>query len=254
MARVKPTTLDVETRRVLSNCRCDGNLVYLPPTQLDRKLYLSVNKVLEELGGKWNRHKKAHIFAEEPLERLDRVVESGEVLFGKQLGYFPTPEPLAKEIVRRAGVRAGHRVLEPSAGDGAIARAARDLCARVLCIEIDEGRCAKLHADGFGLALQADFLRVSANPIYDAVVMNPPFGRQQDVDHILWALHFLRPGDSMLVSVASASVRWRDNKKTTGFRQLVGERGGSIEDLPDGSFVEAGTAVKTVLVCIPGAW
>ena len=60
MAKIPENVLNV-----LGECRADGNLLYLPSVQLDRKTYTEVNKVLENMGGKWNRKTKAHVFAED---------------------------------------------------------------------------------------------------------------------------------------------------------------------------------------------
>lgn len=49
----------------------------------------------------------------------------------------------------------------------------------------------------------------------------------------------------------SASVTFRDNKLTTAFRDLVDDRGGSIEPNDQGAFKESGTLVNTVTVVIP---
>ena len=35
---------------VLIHSKVEGNQLFLPPTQLERKLYVSVNKILEDLG------------------------------------------------------------------------------------------------------------------------------------------------------------------------------------------------------------
>ena len=47
--KINNTVLDV-----LGNCRVEENVLFLP-ANLDRKVYTDVNKVLEALGGKWNR-------------------------------------------------------------------------------------------------------------------------------------------------------------------------------------------------------
>lgn len=96
-----------------------------------------------------------------------------------------------------------------------------------------------------------DFLTVEPDPVYDRVVMNPPFGRQADIKHVSHALKFLKPG-GLLVSVMASSVTFRSNKLTTDFRQLIEERGGHIEELPEGAFKSSGTMVNTVIVVIPG--
>ena len=73
---------------------------------------------------------------------------------------------------------------------------------------------------------------------------------QADIHHVTHALKFLKPGGK-LVSVMSASVIFRENKLTKEFRDLVESRGGFFEKLPDGSFKESGTMVRTVIVVIP---
>ena len=71
MAKIPENVLNV-----LGECRADGNLLYLPSVQLDRKTYTEVNKVLENMGGKWNRKAKAHVFAEDDdvAEMLENVL------------------------------------------------------------------------------------------------------------------------------------------------------------------------------------
>lgn len=64
---------------VLSRCSIQGTLLTLPEGQLDRKLYVAVNKVLEGLGGKWDRKAKAHVFDHEPSNDLDRAILTGEI-------------------------------------------------------------------------------------------------------------------------------------------------------------------------------
>jgi type I restriction-modification system DNA methylase subunit len=101
-----------------------------------------------------------------------------------------------------------------------------------------------------GHGVHGCFLNQAPTPEYDRVVMNPPFAKQADIKHVMHALKFLKP-DGKLVSVMSASVDFRDNKLTKEFRDLIAERGGRIEALPDGAFKESGTMVRTVIVEIP---
>lgn len=75
MAKIPENVLDV-----LGMCRTEGNVLYLPDGQLDRKLYMAVNKVLENMGGKWNRKAKGHVFANgDPAEMLEVVLLTQEV-------------------------------------------------------------------------------------------------------------------------------------------------------------------------------
>lgn len=236
--------------RVLSVCEVDGTAVRITSGQLDRKLYLGVNAVLAELGGKWNRKTRAHLFPADPTDTLDAVINAGEVTTARELGYFPTPAPLVRRMVALARVGPGMDALEPSAGEGAIAVELARAGAMVTCFEIDPARMPALEralARHASVRHRADFLQVDAAPWADRVVMNPPFARQADIDHVRHAYAMLKPG-GRLVAVMSAGVAFRENRKAVEFRALVAAAGGTIEALPDGTFAEAGTHVRTVLV------
>jgi predicted RNA methylase len=229
---------------------------------LPRPLYVKVDTVLQACGGKWVRGAKSHVFDRDPTDLLDKVVLTGEVTTHADLGFFPTPPALAERVIETAGIEEGMAVLEPSAGDGALALPAFRRGAEVTCVELEPGRCDALTdalrkadaREGGGLyeVIQGDFLSdltLVAGPRFDRVVMNPPFARQADIDHVLRAFECLKPG-GRLVAIMSASVAFRTNRKTSEFRSLVEEQGGTIEELPEGSFKDAGTAVNTVLVVI----
>jgi hypothetical protein len=78
--------------------------------------------------------------------------------------------------------------------------------------------------------------------------VNPPFERQQDIDHVLHAFKFLKPS-GRLVAIMSASVTFRENKKTLEFREFIRQHG-HLEHNPEGSFKESGTMVNTVTVVL----
>lgn len=243
---VGATLLDEDVLRVLSGCVVEHNVVKLPPERLDPKLYKRVDEVLRTLGGKWNRKSAAHIFDADPSAYLDEVIVSGRVTTDKDVGFFPTPADLARRMVALAEVSHGAWVLEPSAGSGVIARAVRDAGGEVHCVEYDERRAEGLRADGFECD-RADFLAWRAPGVFDAVVMNPPFARRQDIAHVTRALSLLKPG-GRLVSVMSGGVELREDALALEFRALVSSHGGTLERLPDGTFRESGTGVRTVLV------
>src|SRR3546814_4693212 len=111
-------------------------------------------------------------------------------------------------------------VLEPSAGQGAIANQVAKM-ARVDCIELLPDNAAKIQVQGnIRSVLQSDFLSQAAQPQYDRVIMNPPFEKQADIKHVLHAHKFLKPG-GRLVSVMAASVLFRSNRLTVDFREFV---------------------------------
>lgn len=234
--------------KVLDAATIEGALLTLNGN-LDRKLYVETNKVIEAAGGKWNRGKKAHVFDGEAMDAIEPIILTGEYRRAKQdFGQFDTPEQLAEQVVDLADVQAGMSVLEPSAGVGRIASAIRQAGAFVTCWEIDEKRAEKLGGIANSLNV-GDFLSAEPNAVFDRVVMNPPFAKQDDIRHVLHAFKFLRPG-GRLVAIMSNSVMFRDNKLTTEFRQFVESRAGKMQPLAEGSFKESGTGVNTCIVKI----
>lgn len=231
---------------VLESAEISGNRLVLTG-QLDRKTYEAANKVLTAIGGKWNRSAKAHVFEEDAADLVDQVILSGEYTRTKQdFGQFDTPADLAERVVNTADVRPGMMVLEPSAGIGKIASVARQHGGFVTCWEIDPKRAEKL--DGIAHSLNVgDFLSSTPTADFDRVVMNPPFAKQADIDHVLHAAKFLAPG-GRLVAIMSASVLFRSNRKSEEFRSFVASRRGEMKQLPDGSFTASGTTVNTALV------
>jgi predicted RNA methylase len=248
--------VDDAVLNVLSNAQMDGSRLVLVG-QLDRALYTQTNKVLEAAGGKWDRKAKAHVFPVDAADAMEQIIQTGEVTLIRTIqqdfGYFPTPPTVVKRLIVLADVDAGMAVLEPSAGQGAIANALADCGATVDCYELLRENYLVLTGN---LKLRhvrpMDFLAQAPEARYDRVVMNPPFAKQADIHHVNHALKFLKP-DGLLVSVMSAGVTFRDNKLTQDFRDLLRSRGGDIEALPDGAFKDSGTGVRTVIVTIPGA-
>ena len=234
-----------------SGVSIDGHELRITAGQLDRKVYVEVNAALEAIGGAWSRKAKAHIFAADPSDALDQIlVDGGFSDKRRDFDQFFTPDALARLVVARADVRY-KSVLEPSAGRGALARAAREADAyKVDCVELDAECVSGLQYDDFTVT-HADFIKWSVVNAarYDVVVMNPPFSKQQDVTHVLTALSCLRTG-GRLVAIMSAGVQFRGDRKSVAFREVVGSVGGVIEPLPEKSFASSGTNVNTVLVTL----
>ncbi|SFJ48000.1 Methyltransferase domain-containing protein [Sphingomonas sp. NFR04] len=196
---------------------------------------------------------------DDPLARQSTAV-------AKNMGWFPTPDAVADRVVGEAEMNVSRwyaeqnnlhfRVLEPSAGEGAIVKA---LCRgmresgatfSVDMIELHPGRADTLRETcQVGDVIDGDFLKRSPQPIYDRILMNPPFDRGLDIDHVAHAVKFLAPGGK-IVAVMSASIEFRTDRKTEAFRKLVETMNGNIKDLPPGSFAESGTNVNTCLVTL----
>lgn len=181
----------------------------------------------------------------------------------KNYGFFESPPAVVETVLGEAGLsstatdtygRAGcpvRTVLEPNAGGGAIALAAAKLGHTVSCVEIQPDLAAQLLGRGFARTVCADFLDQVPEVLgtFDIIVMNPPFDGGRDIDHVTHALRFLKPGGK-LVSVMSAGVEFREDRKTTDFRAFVERAGGRFRDLPPGSFAPSGTNVNTCLLSL----
>jgi len=227
----------------------EDNLYFLPPEQLDRKTYLKINKVLENLGGKWSRKIKAHIFESDISDAIDNVLLTGEVVAPKdEFQFFETPKDVVDLLIDLAEVRPEHTCLEPSAGNGAIAEA---LCAIVgpgmlTCLDLNP-QCVEVLRNKRLSAYECDFLQYNDHAGYDRIVMNPPFTKQQDISHVEKALTMLKEG-GILVSVMSVGVEFRQNRKTLSFWDKVGEHGCEVIKLPHGAFKVSGTMINTVVL------
>lgn len=164
--------------------------------------------------------------------------------------HFPTPPDLVQRVMSEAGLnyQDGLLVLEPSAGDGDLAREAVRLGHTVDCVECSNARASALLASGLYWSVDCrDFLQVSPDGRYDVVVMNPPFGKGQSIDHVWHAMEFLRPGGK-LVAIMPAGVEFSSTRRAVALRDRVKEHRGQWWDLPAGSFAPATNVNTTLLV------
>jgi len=227
--------------------------------QLDRKLFVKVDEVLQACGGKWNRKARAYLFGCDPVPLVSAVIAMGKVTTASDLGFFPTPARLAEQLVKLADVRPAHQVLEPSAGDGAIVDHILAAGAEVYAVEFDaqlytllKRSCTHVPEWAFGVALcpePIDFMTYEAPDPFDRVVMNPPFARVglgDHIDHVRHAFKMLIKG-GVLVSIMPSSIEFRTDRRHEAFRAEV-LACGTITKLPEGSFKSSGTGVNTCIV------
>ncbi len=255
--------LDPDVLAVLSTLDYPKANQALITEALDRPLYLRVDKALRALGGTWSRGAKVHVFSGYARDDIEAAITSEEVTTDQDLGHFPTPAPLARELVTRAQVRAGQWALEPSAGAGDLAAALIAAGARVTAIERDPIRrqALRLRLPAATVLEHDDFLAYqpwktgeSGRRSFDRVVMNPPFrkiGSGDHLDHAYHAYRLLAPG-GILVCVLPASVLFRRDRRYREFHGWASEVG-ELAELPDGSFRDSGTNVRTVLFTATGS-
>lgn len=239
--------IETDVIEILEQCRIEENRLFLPDIQLDRKLYVKVNKVLNLAGGTWTRGVKSHVFHEDVGDRLDTLILTGEIVdTNKELQFFETPPAVVEQLFELAELKPDDRILEPSAGKGAIAFAIIDKGFMPIAYEIHEPFVEILSAR-LACVCWCNFLEGTGGTKFDKVIANPPFTRQQDIDHVEKMIDVC---SGRVVSVMCASVMWRDNKKAKMFRELIDQMGGEFIELPEGSFKESGTMVNTCLVVV----
>lgn len=246
--------------KVLKESTITVDRLVLPARQLDRAEYVAVNKVIEILGGKWDRKTKAHIFTQDPRPKVAEMLGTGDVQKEqvhivdpkKEFQFFETPYELAKRMAMMANIEEGMSVLEPSAGRGRIADACRVFTPEIYVCEIQTDLQADLKARYKWVT--EDFLSYTGEMRFDRIVMNPPFTKGQDIAHIRHAFNLLKP-EGRLVALSSPGWTFNKTKKFTEFRDwFEGDsewfRGRSTEELPKGTFKESGTNIKTLLLTI----
>lgn len=165
-------------------------------------------------------------------------------------GFFPTPKAIVDKMLDEADIRVGEKVLEPSAGKGNIADAIREMHPNNILdvVEWNSSLNEFLSEKGHHV-VGNDFLLHSGK--YDKIIMNPPFEKGQDIDHIMHAYSLLNDG-GRVVCIMSEGPFYRNDKKATSFRSWLKNVGGVSEKLPDGAFkkAERSTGVNTRLVVI----
>lgn len=124
-----------------------------------------------------------------------------------ELSQWYTPPRAARALHDFAAIPAGARVLEPSAGRGALILPRPDLV--WTAIDIDQVNCVALLATSARDVGQADFLAIEPpdEPFHYAC-MNPPYENGADLAHVLHALDFAERVVVLLGSDAEHRVGW----------------------------------------------
>jgi len=241
--------MNLETPRdVLEQSKVEGLLLYLP-AQLSRKLYLDTNKILKAIGGRWvGRKIQAHKFDECPWDALQDYLLTGKVQNKKKdFQFFATPVALAEKIVAMAGLKKGMKALEPSAGEGVIADVIRGYGVEPDVCELWEKNRVILERKGYNVNCD-DFLELESSG-YDVIVMNPPFHKGLDIEHVLHAFGKLKEGGK-LVSIMSPSWTYRTDSRFINFKNFVVERKGVWDEVPAGTFRDSGTETRTGILML----
>lgn len=242
----------MNTQDIINQCYIQDGVVKLPEGQLERKLYTEVAARLEGIGGKWKGGKVfGFVFGTDPAPLLERIQSGEKINLKKDFQFFETPPALAKSLVSKLALRKGHKVLEPSAGRGAILRAIWEAhpLTDVDCCELMDENYKILDNLLYTNMVGTDFLQLNAPNTYNRIVANPPFTKNQDIDHVLKMYECLKIS-GRLVTVTSRHWEFSNNKKESEFRRFIMDTRALIEDVPRGTFSDSGTEVAAFIVHI----
>lgn len=178
-----------------------------------------------------------------PTEDPVRALERRLVGFSAP-GFFPTPRNVAARMAELAGIVDGTTVLEPSAGSGRLADAARDRGGAITCVEANHTLCELLTAKGHAV-VRGDFLDFAPMERFDCVCMNPPFEDSADALHVRHAFSLLKPGGA-LVAITGEGAWFREDRVSREFRAWIGAINiFHNEKLPPGTFNHSDVTQRT---------
>lgn len=235
---------------ILEQCRVEGNNVYLPEGQLDRKLYQKVAKKLELIGGKWKgKPIMGFIFPDNPTELLAQIAGGEAVNLKKDYQYFATPNDVADMLVELAEfdklpIDRIPAILEPSAGQGAIIKAINRTLPEqpVCCYEAMPTNITILRNNIDVVFFGEDFLQCNHKDKYDRVIANPPFSKNQDIDHVYKMYEVCKPG-GIIVTITGTHWGFATEKKCVEFRDWLDHISSEVLTLEPETFKSSGTMV-----------
>lgn len=181
---------------------------------------------------------------QDKVRELERSVMRDAANNRGWLDFFPTPVAVTEEMLAAADIRPGMGVLEPSAGMGHIADRIREKGVEPVVAELEPQKRELLEAKGYEV-IGKDFMKdIPEGESFDRIVMNPPFSKRQDTEHVRRAYDLLNPGGKLVAIVSEGSFFGKD-KKASEFRDWLEEVGGTSEKLAEGSFNDPSLPVTT---------
>lgn len=256
-----------DVREVLAAAAVDSRTVRLAAKELPRPVWEALHALLTGMGATGGSRKgQPYRFEIDRSAELRAFIVGGPAPRHERTtkGWVPTPDALAADVIGRfaqlASVPEKGRMLEPSAGQGALIRAVvavrPDL--DVTAVEPVDERAAQLEQieQAAGLVYHGTFEdyekyhhQTWIKP-YDLIVMNPPYSMPKRpnvwIEHVKLAWSLLADG-GRLVAIVPCSSTGELNAKALPLLKTMGA-GVVVEQLPDGSFTASGTGVSTCVI------
>ncbi|MFK5950599.1 MAG: hypothetical protein QM500_17745 [Methylococcales bacterium] len=232
--------------------------------QLSKKYYAQVKSILTRLGGEWNSQRQEFTFDKCPVSLIERVLTVGSRQLNK-FHLYPTQDEVFDYIKEYTPLnyfgtsRDVIKVLEPSCGEGNMIAQLKTLGEQtgrnfdIQGYDIDPLNIIFCEEGGYSVE-QADFLEIQPLPVYDLVLMNPPFNGTEFIKHIMHAQKFLK-SDGLLISVIP--THWLSNisdKKNCSWL-LEQAQIESAADMMEANFFEPGVfkgvSINTAVITLP---
>ena len=164
--------------------------------------------------------------------------------------YFATPEPIGMKMVQWLDSRPNERLLEPSAGHGAIAQWMPDNTSNV-AVEPTTALSSRLALRFNGTIREETFEEMNIINKFDGIVMNPPFGVQSKMaaDHVKKAMGHMKEGGRLVALIPTgpaADKRFEALFYGEDMDKSITQVGEVI--LPRVTFERAGTQVPSRIV------
>lgn len=242
---------------------------YIQFPQMLASDYQAVKGIIARLEIEWSREREMHVLSKNSYAKWNAYVNTDKLPKLNPNAFFPTPtdviELMFGEFFDESYVDYLKeyqpntlRVLEPSAGVGAIAKAARKYFGEALAtldtVEYLPENCEALEREGF-TPFNGDFLDYTTDEQYDVVIMNPPFSIVGDklayVTHVIHAFSLLKP-NGKLVAILPTGWLGQSNKRIDDFKEFVAQYASwdFTQMIPSGAFKSSGTMVETMCLCL----
>lgn len=252
-----PTKVHAALTAARDTMTISADTVSLTLPRLSPKDYAAVDAVLKAIGLQWSRSAQAHTGPASLGPRLAAAISTGTCVHPKRdREFFATPPELAAVLAELLAQRLVDdepvRILEPSAGDGALIDAVLAYLplAQITAVEQDSLAAGVLRdkyaADPRVHVVTADFAAFTDDEDdggFDGVIMNPPFTKARA--HVARALDLLREHGEL---VGIMPVEAADPSRPLGI--WFAEHDGYVETNAAGAFRESGTDVPTSLVTL----